>query len=54
MEAIISAGLEELGVTGRIPADAPARLAQYGRMLLEKNQVMNLTAIRDPEGVDAR
>ena len=51
MEKIISAGLEELGLTGRVPEDAPAQLAQYGQMLLEKNQVMNLTAIRDPEGV---
>ena len=51
MEEIISAGLEELGLTGRVPKDAPAQLAQYGRMLLEKNQVMNLTAIREPEGV---
>ena len=51
MEEIISAGLEELGLTGRVPEDAPAQLVQYGRMLLEKNQVMNLTAIREPEGV---
>ncbi len=51
MEEIISAGLEGLGLTGRVPEDAPAQLAQYGRMLLEKNQVMNLTAIREPEGV---
>ena len=51
MEEIISAGLEELGLTDRVPEDAPAQLAQYGQMLLEKNQVMNLTAIRDPEGV---
>ena len=51
MEQMISAGLEELGLTGRVPKDAPAQLAQYGRMLLEKNQVMNLTAIREPEGV---
>ena len=51
MEQIIAAGLEELGLMGRVPEDAPAQLAQYGRMLLEKNQVMNLTAIRDPEGV---
>ncbi|RKI68619.1 16S rRNA (guanine(527)-N(7))-methyltransferase RsmG [bacterium 1xD42-67] len=51
MEQIISAGLEELGLTGRVPKDAPALLAQYGQMLLEKNQVMNLTAIRDLEGV---
>ena len=51
MEEIISAGLEELGLTGRVPEDAHAQLAQYGRMLLEKNQVMNLTAIQEPEGV---
>ena len=51
MEQIIAAGLEELGLMGRVPEDAPAQLAQYGRMLLEKNQMMNLTAIRDPEGV---
>ena len=51
MEQIISAGLDELGLTGRFPAQAPAQLALYGQRLLEKNQVMNLTAIRDPEGV---
>ena len=51
MEAIISAGLEELGLSAYIPPPSPARLAQYGQLLLEKNQVMNLTAIRDPEGV---
>lgn len=51
MEEIISAGLEELGLTGRVPQNAPAQLAQYGQMLLEKNQVMNLTAVREPEGV---
>ena len=32
MEKIISAGLEELGLTGRVPEDAPAQLAQWGRM----------------------
>ena len=51
MEEIISAGLEALGLTGRIPADAPEKLARYGQMLLEKNRVMNLTAIREPEAV---
>ncbi len=51
MEQMISAGLEALDLTGRVPQDAPARLARYGRMLLEKNQVMNLTAIREPDGV---
>lgn len=51
MEQIISAGLDQLGLTARVPKDAPARLAQYGQMLLEKNRIMNLTAIREPEGV---
>ena len=51
MKQMISAGLEELGLTDCVPKDAPAQLTQYGRMLLEKNQVMNLTAIREPEGV---
>lgn len=51
MEQIISAGLEELGLTGRVPEDAPAMLSRYGQLLLEKNQMMNLTAIREPEGV---
>lgn len=47
MENIISAGLAELGLS---PAGAEP-LARYGRLLLEKNQVMNLTAIRDEAGV---
>ena len=34
MKQMISAGLEELGLTGCVPKDAPAQLAQYGRMLL--------------------
>ena len=51
MEQIISSGLEELGLIGRVPKDAPAMLSRYGQLLLEKNRVMNLTAIRDPEGV---
>ena len=40
-----------MGLAGRVPADAPERLALYGRLLLEKNEVMNLTAIRDEAGV---
>ena len=51
MEQIISAGLEELGLTDRVPEEAPSKLARYGQLLLEKNKVMNLTAIREPEGV---
>ena len=51
MEALIRSGLEELGLDGRVPEDAPALLARYGAMLLEKNQVMNLTAITQPRDV---
>ena len=44
MEEILKAGLAQLGLS---PDYAP-RLAHYGRMLIEKNKVMNLTAITDP------
>ena len=51
MRDVIAAGLERLGLAGQVPPQAPDQLAEYGRLLLEKNQVMNLTAIRDPLGV---
>lgn len=51
MEQKIAQGLEALDLTGRVPADAAGTLAEYGRLLLEKNRVMNLTAIRDEDGV---
>ena len=51
MEALIARGLEALGLTAQVPAQAPEQLAEYGRLLLEKNQVMNLTAIREEDGV---
>ena len=51
MEEFIRAGLGELGLAGRVPDNAPALLARYGEMLLEKNQVMNLTAITQPRDV---
>ena len=51
MEELIRAGLGELGLAGRVPDNAPALLARYGEMLLEKNQVMNLTAITQPRDV---
>lgn len=51
MEALIAQGLEELGLTAQVPDQAPEQLAEYGRLLLEKNQVMNLTAIREEDGV---
>ena len=47
MEHIIAQGLAALGLE-QIPPDSPRRLARYGQLLLEKNQVMNLTAITDP------
>ena len=51
MRDIIAAGLAELGLADRVPTEAPEQLAEYGRLLLEKNQVMNLTAIREPDQV---
>ena len=49
MQARISAGLAQLGLTP--PPQAAAQLARYGQLLLEQNQVMNLTAITDPDQV---
>ena len=45
-------GLERLGVT--YPPQAVEQLALYCTRLLEKNQVMNLTAITDPAEVVTR
>lgn len=49
MEALIRSGLVQLGQA--VPQEAPALLARYGKLLVEKNQVMNLTAITDPQDV---
>lgn len=49
MEEILRQGLAELGIDpppGAIPA-----LREYGERLLGRTAVVNLTAIRDPEGV---
>ena len=51
MKEIIAAGLTQLGLDGKVPGDSPALLERYGEMLLEKNQVMNLTAIKEPDMV---
>lgn len=51
MREIIAAGLAELGLSDQVPQEAPEQLAEYGRLLLEQNQVMNLTAIREEAGV---
>lgn len=47
MEAIISYGLAQLN----LPVQKAPVLSHYGKLLLEKNKVMNLTAITDPEQV---
>ena len=51
MKEIISAGLARMGLTDKVPSNAPQLLEDYGRTLLEKNQVMNLTAIREEDKV---
>ncbi len=43
MEKLIRQGLTDLG----LDADKASLLARYGQLLLEKNQVMNLTAITE-------
>ena len=49
MRETLERGLPELGVeTGSIP-----RLAAFAEMVLERNQVMNLTAITEPKDVAA-
>ena len=51
MYELIRDGLTRLGLDGRVPASSARVLEQYGRLLLEKNQVMNLTAITEPDKV---
>ncbi len=51
METLIQTGLAQLGQAGRVPQEAPALLARYGALLVEKNRVMNLTAITEPRDV---
>lgn len=50
MEERIRAGLTALDIP-RFDPSAPGLLARYGQLLLEKNRVMNLTAITDPDQV---
>ena len=49
MEVLLRRGLSELG----LPETAAALMARYAQLLLETNQVMNLTAITDPTDVAA-
>lgn len=51
MEKLIFDGLNDLNLLHKVPEDASQKLAHYGHLLLEKNQVMNLTAIREEVGV---
>ena len=51
MRELIGSGLAELGLSGQVPEAAPAQLERFGRLLLEKNEVMNLTAIIRPKDV---
>ena len=47
MRDILTRGLAQLG----LPADAVPQLVAYAALLLEKNKVMNLTAITAPQEV---
>ena len=49
MQSALLAGLPGLGLS--LPNGAAETMCAFGHALLEKNQVMNLTAITDPEGV---
>lgn len=51
IESALTSGFQQLGLTGRLPEDAVSQLDRYAQLLLEKNQVMNLTAITDPDQV---
>ena len=51
MKELISTGLNQLGLSGSVPADAAQLLARYGELLIEQNKVMNLTAITEPHDV---
>lgn len=51
MQGLIASGLAELGLSGQVPEAAPIQLERFGRLLLEKNEVMNLTAIIRPRDV---
>ena len=47
MESLISTGLAQLDLPA-YPADGAEKLAKYGNLLIQQNQVMNLTAITQP------
>lgn len=51
IEPLLRQGFRDLGLDRRVPADAALILDAFAQALLEKNRVMNLTAITDPAGV---
>ncbi len=51
MKNIIKNGLSQLNLLDKVPENAAEQLARYGQLLIEKNEVMNLTAITDPDQV---
>lgn len=51
MRALIDSGLARLCLSGPTPENASALLEQFGRLLLDRNRVMNLTAITEPRDV---
>ena len=51
MRRLIAEGLKELELSHLVPAEAPEMLETYGHLLMEKNKVMNLTAITEPDQV---
>ncbi len=51
IDALVASGLAELGLAGRAAPDAPARMDRFCALLLERNRVMNLTALTRPEDV---
>ena len=51
MREIIRQGLIDLGLESCVRAGASEHLTRYGQMLLEKNTVMNLTAITEADDV---
>jgi len=49
IESLLSEGFQALGLA--VPPEAPSLLDGFAQMLLKKNEVMNLTAITEPEAV---
>ena len=47
MRELLTAGLAEMG----LPADGIPALERYAQLLVEKNKVMNLTAITEPADI---